>query len=208
MTTDKEIDEILAKIGREHREIGAPEKLESVLRFAACSKKNSFDILRLRLAWSWAVAMIFLVAVAIAGVLWQTRRGHQSQNQQVRSVPAPQVKPEAVLPSARVTDRQSVQSKRVRSQPVQERRPGTDRAGLRAASSQQATWNSLDEFVALPVSEGLPPAAELSVVRIKLRGSDLQQYGLETPADAVAQTLLAEFVVGEDGLPRAIRIVR
>jgi hypothetical protein len=62
--------------------------------------------------------------------------------------------------------------------------------------------------VPLPVSEGLPPAAELSVVRIRLRGSDLQQYGLETPADAVAQTMLAEFVVGEDGLPRAIRIVQ
>jgi hypothetical protein len=58
------------------------------------------------------------------------------------------------------------------------------------------------------VSEGLAPAAELSVVRIKLRGSDLRQYGLEAPADAVAQTMLAEFVVGEDGLPRAIRIVR
>jgi hypothetical protein len=46
------------------------------------------------------------------------------------------------------------------------------------------------------------------VVRIKLRGSDLQQYGLEAPADAAARAMLAEFVVGEDGLPRAIRIVR
>jgi hypothetical protein len=72
---------------------------------------------------------------------------------------------------------------------------------------QQAFWSSLDEFVALPVSEGLRPAAEMSVVRIKLKGSDLQQYGLDAPADAVAKTLLAEFVVGEDGLPRAIRIV-
>ena len=32
--------------------------------------------------------------------------------------------------------------------------------------------------------------------------------GLEAPADAAAQTMLAEFVIGEDGLPRAIRIVR
>jgi hypothetical protein len=84
----------------------------------------------------------------------------------------------------------------------------TARASHRNSSPKRATWNSLDEFVPLPVSEGLPPAAELSVVRIKLRGSDLQQYGLEAPADAVAQTMLAEFVVGEDGLPRAIRIVR
>ena len=62
--------------------------------------------------------------------------------------------------------------------------------------------------MALPVSEGLPVAAELSVVRVRLRGRDLQQYGLQAPADTAAQTLLAEFVVGEDGLPRAIRIVR
>ncbi len=218
MTTDREIDEILAEIGREHRQIGAPEKVESVLRTAAGGKKNPIGIPGLRVAWSWAAAMIFLVAVAIAGVMWQTRRSHPSQNQQVQSVPAPQVKPEPMLPSAQVTGQQSVQSQRVQSQrvrsqrvlsqPVPVRRPGADRASLRAASAQQPTWNSLDEFVALPVSEGLPPAAELSVVRIKLRGSDLQQYGLEAPADAVARTMLAEFVVGEDGLPRAIRIVR
>ena len=68
--------------------------------------------------------------------------------------------------------------------------------------------NSLDAFVPLPVSEGLPTAAELRIVRIRLRGSDLQQYGLQAPADVPAQTMLAEFAVGEDGLPRAIRIVR
>jgi hypothetical protein len=188
MTTDREIDEILAEIGREHRQIGAPEKLVSVMRTAAGGKKNPIGIPGLSVAWSWAAAMIFLVAVAIAGVMWQTRRSHPSQNQQVRSVPAPQVKPEPILPTAQVMGQQSVQSQRVQSQrvrsqsvlsqPVPVRRPGADRASLRAASAQQPTWNSLDEFVALPVSEGLPPAAELSVVRIKLRGSDLQQYVL------------------------------
>ena len=208
MTTDREIDEVLAEIGREHRQIGAPEKLESVLRTAAGGRRNSFAIPGLTPAWPWAAAMIFLVAVTIAGVIWQTRRSPHSQNEQARSVPAPSVKPEPLPPSARVTGRQNVQSQSVQSQPAPVRRPGADRASFRAASSQQATWNSLDEFVALPVSEGLPPATELSVVRIKLRGSDLQQYGLEAPADAVARTMLAEFVVGEDGLPRAIRIVR
>ena len=92
--------------------------------------------------------------------------------------------------------------------PARERRTGTYRPGFHKASTNRATGNSLDEFVPLPVSEGLPPAAEFSVVRIKLRGGDLRQYGLEAPADAVAQIMLAEFVVGEDGLPRAIRIVR
>jgi hypothetical protein len=209
MTTDRELDEILAEIGREHRAIGAPDKLEPVLCAAAGSRKNAIGTPGLRFAWTWAAVVILLTLVATAGIIWQTRRSHPLQNQQVRSVPVPQVRPEPMLPSARVTGRQSVQSQSVQSTSAPVWRSGTGRTSLRDSSLKQATtWNSLDEFVPLPVSEGLPPAAELSVVRINLRGSDLQQYGLEAPADAVAQTMSAEFVVGEDGLPRAIRIVR
>jgi hypothetical protein len=203
MTTDRELDEILAEIGREHRAIGAPDRLEPVLRAAAASRKDAVGTPGLRFTWTWAAAVILLAAVATAGVIWQTRRSRHPQNQQVQSVTAPRVRPEPTLPSTPVTARQSVQSK-----PASVRTPAPDRAGHRDSSPKQAAWSSLDEFVALPVSEGLPPAAELSVVRIKLRGSDLQQYGLEAPPDDIAQTMLAEFVVGEDGLPRAIRIVR
>jgi hypothetical protein len=192
MTTDRELDEILAEMGREHRAIGAPDKLEPLLCAAAASRKNAQGTAGLRVAWAWAAVAILLAAAAAAGVIWQARRSHQPQSQQVRSVPAPQVRPEP-------TQSQT-------SAPRHTAR--IERAGLRASQPKHATWNSLDEFVALPVSEGLPPAAELSVVRIKLRGSDLQQYGLVAPPDSVAQTMLAEFVVGEDGLPRAIRIVR
>jgi hypothetical protein len=203
LSIDSELDEILAEIGREHRSIGAPERLEHLLRTAAGGTNLAIRRPRYRLAWTFAVAVILLAALASAGVMWQMRRSQQPQNRQVRSVPVPQVKPEPTLPPARVTGLQDVPSK---SAPV--KRAGTDRAGRRERSPQPATWNSLAEFVPLPVSEGLPPAMELSVIRLRLRGSDLQQYGLEAPADAIAQTMLAEFVVGEDGLPRAIRIVQ
>jgi hypothetical protein len=112
--------------------------------------------------------------------------------------------PEQPLPSARIAARNHAAV----TVSARARKAGADRSGFHEASTNRATGNSLDEFVLLPASEGLPPAAELSVVRIKLRGSDLGQYGLEAPADAVGQTMLAEFVVGEDGLPRAIRIIR
>lgn len=203
MTNDRELDEILAGIGREHRAIGAPDKLERLLCAMADSRKHVHGAPRLRVAWAWASVVILLAAVATAGVIWQARRNHQPRNQEVRSVPVPQVRPAPMPSSSRVAVRQGVQSNSV---PV--RKVATERARHRDSRPMEATWNSLDEFVPLPVSEGLPPAAELSVVRIKLRGSDLQQYGLVAPPDAVAQTMLAEFVVGEDGLPRAIRIVR
>jgi hypothetical protein len=201
MKNDKELDEILAEIGREHRKIGAPEWLEPVL-FAAAGKGNrAVGKPRLRLAWTLAAAAILLAAVATAGVIWETRGSHRTQTPQARSVPAPQLRPGPMLASMRGTAGESVPAKSGLL-----RRAGRDSA--RVASTKQPAWNSLDEFVALPVSEGLPPAAELSVIRIELRASDLQQYGLQAPADGVRRTMLADFVVGEDGLPRAIRIVR
>ena len=202
MTTDRELDEILAEIGREHRAMGAPQRLEMALRAAADSRKDAIGARKPRLAWAWAAAAILLAMIAASGVIWQLRKGGSLQHQQARSVPAPEATRDP-LPSARTATRDDAAPVSLRA-----RKAGADRARLQEATAKQATANSLDEFVPLPASEGLPPAAELSVVRIKLRGSDLQQYGLQAPADAVARTMLAEFAVGEDGLPRAIRIVR
>jgi hypothetical protein len=206
MTTHRELDEILAEIGSGHRAIDAPKSLEPLLFAAAASRKGAIEKPRLRFAWALAAVMALLALVATAGVLWQTQRSHPSrlpQTQQARSLPAAQFSPQPTFSSARVMGRPSAQSK-----PASVRGAGRDHASHRDSSPKQATWNSLDEFVPLPVSEGLAPSAELSVVRVRLRGSDLQQYGLQAPADGVAQSMLAEFVVGEDGLPRAIRIVR
>jgi hypothetical protein len=202
MTTERELDEALAVLGREHRAIGAPESLERVL-CAAVGRKDFRGTPRLRSTWNWAAVGMLLAVIATSAVVGHVRRGHVSQSRQARSVPLPQARPEPTVPSPQAAERQSIQSR-----PAQMREPGKASASLRVFAPKQATWNSLDEFVALPVSEGLPTAAELSVVRIRLRGSDLQQYGLEMPAEAVAQTMLAEFAVGEDGLPRAIRILR
>lgn len=201
MTMDREIDEILAEIGREHRAMEAPQRLESVLSTAASRQSESTRTPGAR-PWTWAAAMILVAAVAAAGLMWQARRSHEPQKQQVRSVPVPQQNPASMLPSEHHIGRSNLQAKATARRGAQ-----INRIGPRD-SPHRTTSNSLEEFVALPVSEGLPPATEMSVVRIKLLGSDLQQYGLEAPGDAVAQPLLAEFVVGEDGLPRAIRIVR
>ncbi len=201
--TDKQLDEVLEELGREHRAIDAPDSLQRVLYAAAESRKSAIGKPRVRFPWAWAAVAILLAVVAVAGVIWRSLQTHQPQTQQAHSLPAPQVSPEP-LHSSPVTARHRVESK---ARPV----PAAvkARAPLRHSSPQEApTSSSLDAFVPLPASEGLPTAAELSIVRIRLRGSDLQQYGLQTPADAMAQTMLAEFAVGEDGLPRAIRIVR
>jgi hypothetical protein len=206
--TDKQLDEVLEELGREHRAIGAPDSLQRVLYAAAESRKPAIGKPRMQFPWAWAAVAILLTVVTVAGAIWRSLQTHPPQTEQAHSLPAqspaaPRVNP-GPLHSSPVSARQSVEPKAVPA-----REAVKVRAPLRHSSLPDTpTSSSLDAFVPLPASEGLPAAAELSIVRIRLRGSDLQQYGLQTPADALAQTMLAEFAVGEDGLPRAIRIVR
>lgn len=201
-TADKELNEVLNELGREHRAVSAPDSLERVLCAAVDSRKAAAAKPGMRLTWALAAVAILLAAVA-AGVIWRAQKTHQSQQARAIPAPKPHFSPELLPPSpgpAHLTARP-------KSAPV--RASAKAHVPLRAHSPAEApTPSSLDEFVPLPASEGLPTAAALSIVRMKLRGSDLQQYGLQAPADAFARPLLAEFAVGEDGLPRAIRIVR
>ena len=207
--TEKQLDEVLEELGREHRAIGAPHSLQRVLYAAAESGKSAIGKPRMQLPWAWAAAAILLALVSITGIILYSLHTHQNQTQQAQtqqahSLPAPQVSHE----SSPVNARQSADPKAQPARKTVKTRAPLPPSSPHSSPPEAPSSNSLDAFVPLPVSEGLPTAAELSIVRIRLRGSDLQQYGLQTPADAQAQTMLAEFAVGEDGLPRAIRIVR
>jgi hypothetical protein len=222
--TDKQLDDVLEELGREHRALDAPESLQGVLYAAAESRKTAVGMPRMPLAWAWAAAAILLAVVAVGGAMWWSRDTRQVQTEQVQTqqaqtkqaqaeqaqtVPAPEVSA-GPLHASPVAARESVapKAKAVR-EAVRARAPLRRSSSAGAAAPADApTSSSLDAFVLLPASEGLPTAASLSIVRMRLRGSDLQQYGLQTPADTLAKTMLAEFAVGEDGLPRAIRIVR
>ena len=217
MKMDRELDGILEEIRREHRAIAAPESVESALCAAVKERRDATPMQRLHPAWAWGFALVMLAAIVLSGAVWEMRISHGPQDRSVasgttpsglmpagptRSVPARPARRESP-PSVQMKARSDAQAVSVPS-----RRVGTDRARVHAASPRRTAGSSLEEFVPLPVSEGLPPAAALSVVRVKMLGSDLQQYGLQAPADSAVRMLSAEFVVGEDGLPRAIRIVR
>ncbi|NUQ27355.1 MAG: hypothetical protein HOQ35_02385 [Acidobacteriaceae bacterium] len=66
----------------------------------------------------------------------------------------------------------------------------------------------MDPFITLPSSEGLPPPSMATLVRIQIRRDELRQYGFDVSPAVASQMVLAEFVVGQDGLSRAVRFVR
>jgi hypothetical protein len=219
MKMDRDLDEILGEMRSEHRTIAAPEGLEAVLSTKA-KQRGAAGARRLRAAWAWGFALLLLAAIAWTGAVWEARRIHEPRelhaglgpthpvpvtHNEGPPVAAPLRGDEEGKPQAPSATPQLSATPRSSAAP---RRLSANGTRLQAASRKPARGNSLEQFVPLPVSEGLPPAAQFSVVRVRLRGSDLQQYGLEPPADAAVRTMLAEFVVGEDGLPRAIRIVQ
>jgi hypothetical protein len=206
---NQELDKILAEIGREHRATAAPESVEAVLRAAADARHE--DTWRRKQAWAWAVSLVLLAAIAVIGVDVHFRKGVRPHDRPINAQStAPQPEKERHAEKNTQAD-VSLLPKPEATHPARtsaSRKPSTSNPQAQAGAQKSVAGNSLQEFIPLPASEGLPPATQLSVVRVKLQGSDLQQYGLEAPANALARSLMAEFVVGEDGLPRAIRILQ
>lgn len=78
------------------------------------------------------------------------------------------------------------------------------------AGNNPATSNAsaVSAFVALPSSVVLPPVDELRVVRLEMRGEDLRLVGAPVTEEIAARRITADFVVGHDGTPYAMRLVR
>ncbi|MGH9408938.1 MAG: hypothetical protein ACRD1V_05750, partial [Vicinamibacterales bacterium] len=62
-------------------------------------------------------------------------------------------------------------------------------------------------FVAVPGAASLPPLESGSLVRMELPVSILPLLGMTPPATGHATEVTADIIVGQDGLPRAVRLV-
>jgi hypothetical protein len=65
----------------------------------------------------------------------------------------------------------------------------------------------LTGFHPLPQASGLPDFDSGEIVRTKVAVSALPVYGVRIPPDAAAAAVTVDFLVGQDGQPRMIRLV-
>ena len=63
------------------------------------------------------------------------------------------------------------------------------------------------EFVRIPSAIGLPDLESGTVLRMELPLTALPEYGLQIAPDAMRTSIEADVLVGQDGQPRAIRLV-
>jgi len=66
----------------------------------------------------------------------------------------------------------------------------------------------ITSYIELPASAGLPAPSASTIMRLQISREELRQYGLDVrSAENPSELLLADFVVGDDGLARAVHFV-
>jgi hypothetical protein len=75
------------------------------------------------------------------------------------------------------------------------------------AAVQDADAEYATSYFALPSAEGANFAEDQTIVRVSLPPSALASFGLPFSSGDRDGNVLADFVLGEDGMPRAVRLV-
>ncbi|HEY6249760.1 MAG TPA: hypothetical protein VI685_07345 [Candidatus Angelobacter sp.] len=79
--------------------------------------------------------------------------------------------------------------------------------GKRISSSKKSSIDT-GGFWALPSYDLIPSGDQLRVVRLQMRGEDLRLVGAPVTEEIVRRRVTADFVVGHDGTPYAVKLVQ
>ena len=184
------LEEALSSLREEHQSIQAPGSIR--MRLAQAMRQSAGAPRPLRWQWLWAPAFALLLALCAGLYMHSKHRSEPRQQAIVHETPL----------ATRESDGHTALAVQAEQEvPVHPHRPA------RRLVTAPAVKESDGRFLALPSSEGLPPPSMTTLVRIRIRRDDLQQYGLELSPTNTPEIILAEFVVGQDGLSRAVRFV-
>jgi hypothetical protein len=184
---DHLLEDLITDLRAEHRAIQPPASLEaSILQQARIAAPRHTSSIRV-----WALSFAGAAALIVAIIALYPRPSHPAIQTTGIATPMPQPKsiqmPVPVSTSETHTPRTRPQQKKRRSIPPNRSTPGL--------------------FVPLPNGVGLPEPTQAMLIRTRIQTSSLQSYGLTPPPLGAPTTVLADILVGEDGLPRAIRLV-
>jgi hypothetical protein len=93
-----------------------------------------------------------------------------------------------------------------RSPVIQNAAPAVADNQVIADDSSQTDAENVTSFVALPYADPWPGDDDEAVLRVDVPQSTLAAYGL--PVTDANEQVTADFIVGEDGVPRAVRLVQ
>lgn len=151
----------------------------------------------------WVAAAAALIAVTAGGVAWRGRHGDRLTPRSAAERPVSDVRsrPPVPLSASAVADAtRGVQPSAAGG--VALTRPHPRLRPRRTSPVDQSA-----AFVSLPGAAGLPTFESGSIVRMDLQLSSLAAFGVDISAARGRSPVQADLLVGQDGEPRAIRIV-
>jgi hypothetical protein len=89
---------------------------------------------------------------------------------------------------------------------IEKSKPAPITSGVVARPIEPAAEEDSDGFYPLPEAEALPAVENAMVVRVELPVASLQLMGVPVNADAEV-SVQADFLLGQDGLARGVRLV-
>jgi hypothetical protein len=149
-----------------------------------------------RLHWRWAAAAAAVVLAA--AITYYSPAFSPSGRLGIVAPPAPP--PSPVKPVVPITVEPSSGVPSPQPAPLQPpRRPRTAPVPRQSASI-------FDDFVALPGASALPEFESGRIVRVEVPLTVLPAYGFDLGSGASSAPVQADFLIGQDGVPRAIRL--
>lgn len=138
---------------------------------------------------TWLAALALVIAVAALSFV-SGKHAVQTPGHTVTATA-----PNPAAPHTEVTPPRTPKASRIRGQ----RRPVIERAGAIARR---------DDFVPLPSYDLRTQTEDLRIVRLRLNGRALRLVGAPVSAAIDDRAVLADFVVGQDGTPYAVRLLQ
>ena len=173
----------LHELGAESRQAGTPPRVELRLRQEFRTIHNTLRSRRVAVVASWSFAA---AAVLLAAVTWSNWRQEKDGNVDRRPGNAEQTKALHTNTSQLPT--------------------GITPGGPELGEVLQAT-NGSDDFTLLPGS--IPPSLEdATVVRVQMQRGALGALGLTVNEERAADWIQVDLLVGDDGLPQAVRLAQ
>lgn len=162
----------------------APQRVRLHMEHAVRRYRSSQSLLTKR--WLLAAAALFLVLAAAVGAIISKRSGHTDPISEVVAPVEPQ--PPRLLEPQRAI-------------PKTPSRPKTKR------HQQPKIANPQPFFVRLPFSDPALMSGTSLTVRLALSEAELLAMGVRPIETDPSRSYVADLILGDDGLPRAIRIV-
>jgi hypothetical protein len=189
-----------------------PERVETALLAAfraqtAAPASSTFvpTTSRARHWSSWklaAVAAGILILISVMAIFWRSASSFKPQREERADFPTPVSSPQDTPP--KLAEPPVGGDQVTAEQPEKQRKPGR----RRASGDDSDEVEVVTRFFPLREGEDFTALESLQLVRVELPGSALSEVGLPVNPETANAPVIADVVLGQDGLARAIRFVR